>query len=274
MAVSNGDFSCSPTPLRVLQITDTHLFGDEQGELGGINTEYSCRQVFAQAAAQALPADLLLLTGDLVHDSSNAAYQRLRMRAEALGIPGLVIPGNHDNIELMRDTFSGGAVRWQGHLELGDWLVVMLDSTTPDESGGHLSPQELGRLHTLLTRYPRHHALVCLHHHPLSIGSDWIDGIGVDNGDALFAVLDRHPGVRAVLWGHVHQEFHGRHRDIELLACPSTCLQFAPGSSEFTVDAEPPGYRMLELHADGRIETRVRRLDSLPGSVDLRLGGY
>lgn len=274
MAVRNGDFSYSPTPLRVLQITDTHLFGDEQGELGGVNTECSCRQVFELAADEALPADLLLLTGDLVHDSSLAAYQRLRARAEALNVPGLVVPGNHDDVELMRKAFSDGSVRWQGHLELGNWLIVMLDSTVPGQSAGHLAPQELQRLQTLLTQYPRHHALICLHHHPLSIGSDWIDGIGVDNGDALFAVLDRHPSVRAVLWGHVHQEYSGRHRNIELLACPSTCLQFAPGSSDFTVDAEAPGYRVLELHADGRIETQVRRLAGVPGSVDLRLEGY
>lgn len=274
MAASNGDPSRFHTPLRVLQITDTHLFGDESQELGGVNTERSCRQVFDLVAQESLPADLLLITGDLVHDSSMAAYRRLRERAEALGTPGLVIPGNHDDPALMRQAFSDGGVRWQGHLVKAGWLMVMLDSTIPGEPGGHLAPQELERLSGLLADHPRHHALICLHHHPLHLGSDWIDTIGVDNGDALFALLDRYPGVRAVIWGHVHQEYRGRHRDIELLACPSTCLQFAPGESEFTVDAEAPGYRILELHPDGRIETRVRRLESMPASVDLRLGGY
>ncbi|MEX0731385.1 MAG: 3',5'-cyclic-AMP phosphodiesterase [Aquisalimonadaceae bacterium] len=274
MTASNGDPSRAPAALRVLQITDTHLFGDRQRELGGVNSDHGCRQVFDLVARDALPADLLLLTGDLVHDGSVEAYRRLRERADALGVPGLVIPGNHDNAGLMREIFAEGRVRWQGHLELGDWLVIMLDSTIEGKPGGHLAPAELQRLDDLLTRRPRHHALICLHHHPLPMGSQWIDQIGVDNGEALFAVLDRHSGVRAVLWGHVHQEFQASHGAMQLLACPSTCLQFAPGQREFTVDAEAPGYRTLNLYADGRIDTRVRRLETIPGSVDLRLAGY
>jgi Icc protein len=48
---------------------------------------------------------------------------------------------------------------------------------------------------------------------------------------------------------------------MRILATPSTCSQFKPHSDEFATDETPPAWRTLTLHADGSIETRVRRLD-------------
>jgi Icc protein len=56
--------------IKVLQITDTHLFADSNGCLLGLNTEQSLEAVIAQIRANHLPADLILATGDLVHESS------------------------------------------------------------------------------------------------------------------------------------------------------------------------------------------------------------
>ena len=55
---------------------------------------------------------------------------------------------------------------------------------------------------------------------------------------------------------------------------PSTCVQFAPGSKSFKVDNQPPGYRWLELHIDGRLETGVSRVLDTQFTVDLDSGGY
>ena len=48
-----------------------------------------------------------------------------------------------------------------------------------------------------------------------------------------------------------------RASDRVFLATPATCVQCKPGTPEPQVDERPPGYRWLELHPDGRIETRV-----------------
>jgi len=280
MTVTLGHTGPESPSLKVLQVTDTHLFGDVTQEIGGLNTEDSCRQVFEMIAAQALPADLILITGDLVHDRSLEAYARLQQRVEEMGVPALAIPGNHDDVRIMAEALQGDThlLRWEGHRVVGNWVMVMLDSTCHGKPGGHFGDAELQRLESVLASHPDKHALVCLHHHPLAMGSDWIDEIGVDNGAALFAVLERFDTVRAVIWGHVHQEFHGEYIGplgrFELLACPSTCLQFAPGESDFTVDAQAPGYRILELAADGGINTQIQRLSSVTEELDLRLGGY
>jgi len=58
------------------------------------------------------------------------------------------------------------------------------------------------------------------------------------------------------------------------MASPSTCVQFAPGSMNFRADDRPPGYRWLELHRDGRIDTGVSRVTDEDFPVDLDSGGY
>ncbi|KTC63185.1 hypothetical protein AO262_22830 [Pseudomonas fluorescens ABAC62] len=60
---------------------------------------------------------------------------------------------------------------------------------------------------------------------------------------------------------------------MRLLASPSTCIQFAPGSEDFKVSEQAPGYRWLRLHGDGRLETgveRVRHRRQATHTLDLR----
>jgi Icc protein len=113
-----------------------------------------------------------------------------------------------------------------------------------------------------------------LHHQPVEIGCDWLDQQMVSDADTFFDILDQYPGVRGVLWGHVHQEFDRQRNGVRLLASPSTCVQFAVGSAKFKADDQPPGYRWLELHSDGRIETAVSRVRDVKFVVELSSGGY
>jgi Icc protein len=72
----------------------------------------------------------------------------------------------------------------------------------------------------------------------------------------------------------VHQRLDRRHGDIQLMASPSTCVQFAPGSAGFKADPAPPGYRWLDLHEDGTLRTGISRVHGVSFKVDLDSGGY
>ena len=63
--------------------------------------------------------------------------------------------------------------------------------------------------------------------------------------------------VRATVFGHVHQEYDDDYEGIRILATPSTCRQFKPGSDKFAVDDKPPAYRHITLGADGSVETEL-----------------
>jgi len=262
-----------PGTVRLVQVTDTHLYADPQGALLGMTTLDSLDAVLDLIRAEALPADGVLATGDLVHDGSPAGYQLLRDRLARLDCPSLALPGNHDEPAALAATLATPPVRWAQEARFGDWLMVLLDSTVAGEDGGLLGDGELARLDRTLADGPDH-ALVCLHHSPLPTGSDWLDTMRLANADAFFAVLDRHPTVRGVLFGHIHLTFEAERNGVRIMASPSTCVQFAKVRPRFGVDPRPPGYRWLGLLPDGQVRSGVRRLPAPLGRIDLSASGY
>ena len=261
-------------PLRLLQITDTHLFADPAGRLKGVTTETTARAVIESARRRCPAPDLVLATGDLVHDGSRAGYERLRALFSVFDAPVACLPGNHDDGRTLREVLSEGQVRWYRHLDLAGWRCVFLDSTRPGEAGGHLAPEELAALEACLGEGGASHVLVCLHHPPVRVGSAWLDSMLVDNGPALLELLRGAPRVRALVCGHIHQALDVDLDGLRLLGAPSTCIQFLPDSRDFALDPAPPGYRWLELHADGRLDTGIERLDALPPGLELTLERY
>ncbi len=261
---------------RVLQITDTHLYADPDGCLLGLPTRRSFEAVLALARvlADGREPDAVLLSGDLVHDERPEGYLYLRGRMQDLGIPFHAIPGNHDRVGLLAGHLDPGAGQRVRGVLVGGWHLVLLDSTLPGEDGGRLGPDGLMALDLTLGACPGLPTLVCLHHQPVPVGSPWLDGIGLADGEALLAVLARHAQVRGVVWGHVHQEFDGVRSGLRLLGTPSTCVQFLPDSADFALDTRTPGLRWLDLLPDGDIETQVVRLAAYPDPIDLRQTGY
>jgi len=260
--------------LKVIQITDTHLYADSRGCLLGLNTEQSLKSVIASVRALHMPADLVLATGDLAHDGALAAYQRIYSHLKSLGIPVYCLPGNHDEAVTLRNILNNGLLHYVEHAYHGNWHLIFLNSTMPGSEGGHLNAAALQALETHLQSSPETHTLVCLHHQPVMMGSRWLDSMVVDNANDFFTIIDRHPQVRGILWGHVHQRFDRMRKHVRLMASPSTCIQFLPMSAAFAVDEAAPGYRWLSLLEDGGIETGVERLAKIPDAIDFASAGY
>lgn len=249
--------------MQVLHITDPHLYGNVGGNLRGVETDSSLRNVLDEAFANGTDAyAAVLVTGDLVQDDPSG-YLRFKSILGNLRVPVLCVPGNHDEPDLMQASLAAEPFRYCGSHAIGEWRFVMLDSYDPGHVGGRLTAAELARLDADLGRSPTH-ALVCLHHHPVTMGSRWLDGVGLANAEDFWRVIDRHPHVRGVAWGHVHQLYEGERNGVRLFATPSTCAQFLPHSDRYAVDSRPPAYRRFELHADGRIETEARWIESRP----------
>ncbi len=245
--------------LEIIQFSDTHLFDDPAATLKQVNTRQTLERCIAHARTRHPAFDLVLVTGDLSHDGGQPAYQQFRRAFTGLQQPVLVLPGNHDDPALMRAVLDRRML--SGFHQAGHWQFVLLDSMAAGEVGGRLAEDELVRLDRLLSTHDRLHTMVCIHHHPVPVGSRWLDAIMLDNAQALFSVLDRHPQVRALTWGHIHQPFHTRHGHIELFGCPSTCIQFTPREAEFSTDTRTPGYRWFALEDDGTVSTETVYLD-------------
>jgi 3',5'-cyclic-AMP phosphodiesterase len=261
--------------VRVVQLTDTHLCHSRGGTLLGMDTDHSLQAVIDLVKKERPAVDLLLGTGDLADGGAGPAYERLQQYFDQLTSDNYWLPGNHDSRAKMEAAASSD-MRLCREIRAGCWQILLLDSQVHGQVGGSLGATELEFLERALQIALQQglHTLVCLHHQPVVIGCDWLDQQMVSDAAAFFVVLDRHPGVRGVLWGHVHQEIDRQRNGVRLLASPSTCVQFAAGSAKFKADDQPPGYRWLDLHNDGRIETAVSRVRDTKFVVELDSGGY
>jgi Icc protein len=248
--------------VHLLQITDSHIFADPAACLWDMNTRQSFAAVCKQVIENKHPADALLATGDLSQDGSAESYQYLADYFERMEIPTFWIPGNHDDSRIMDEYLNSGRVNPAKQLLIGNWQVVLLDSTIAEEVCGRVSESQLAFLDSALEQFTCKHALVCLHHQALPSGSNWIDQKGLKDSARLKNLLARHDNVKGVLWGHVHQETHCSIDGVEWMSTPSSCIQFKPGAEEFCIGSERPGYRRLSLFADGHIETQVHRIDN------------
>lgn len=251
------------TPIRLLHLTDFHLFSHPQGQIKGVRTGDSLTAVLDHARAFQPDPDLVILGGDLAQDELATTYEQVAMMVGRWQTPFMVTPGNHASLPVLQQVLLpalGAISACVEQILLPGWQVIGLNSHAPGSIGGLLSDDELGRLELLLDGAGERHVLIALHHHPVEIGIRWLDEIGLQNSEAFWQVVDRYPAVRSVICGHIHQDFDAMHGTVRVLGTPSTCVQFAPLQGDFLLDARSPGYRWLELMPDGAIRTGVERI--------------
>ncbi len=245
-------------PLTILQISDTHLHAAADSRMRGVTTYATFLAVLEQAKRDPRwPVDAILATGDIVQDESRAGYERFRAALEPLGVPVYSIPGNHDDPNLMGEILMGGSFQLGGELRRGAWSIVLLSTFLAGEDAGGLGPARLQGLRRALAAHSGQHILLAMHHHPLPMGSAWLDGVALRDATAFWGIIDAHAEIRGVICGHVHQAADRMRNNVRFMSTPSTCAQFLPGSEFFALDDRPPGMRWIQLHDDGRIETEV-----------------
>lgn len=248
-------------PYKVVQVTDTHLFKEPGQTQKGVDTHQTLEAVLADIAARHRNMDALLLTGDLSQDETPESYELLgQMLAPIRSAPVYAIPGNHDNLQHLQSRLAADDFRVLADVRLGRWRIAMLNSQVPGRVHGQLGAEQIGRLNESL-RGGDEYVMVALHHPPVTIDSAWIDASRCQDGDDLLAVL-ANPPVRAVICGHVHQEFESTREGVAILTTPSTCVQFTPRVDDFGIDeSAAPGYRVFELEDDGTWSAGVHRVD-------------
>lgn len=260
--------------ISILQLSDLHILAASEDTMLGINTEHYFHACLEQAFAANQHFDLVLLTGDLAQEPCQASYRRILTSLEAYKTPCICLPGNHDDYELMQQVFNADSINCSKQVLLDNWQVISLNSQIPGDPGGRLSNEELEFLESCLSGNPGRHALIAVHHHCLESKSSWMDTMIIENSRELLAIVDKYPQVKAIITGHVHQVMDIKTASLRVLGVPSTCFQFTPGSTEFSVNDTAPGYRLIELYADGRVESEVVRLPEPLAELQSNTHGY
>lgn len=114
--------------VRILQITDTHLFAEKHETLLGINTGKAIRPYWMRSTPHS-ECDLIVATGDLAQDHSAAAYQHFAEGIASFTAPCVWLPGNHDFQPAMYSTLQESGISPAKRVLLGDhWQVLLMDS--------------------------------------------------------------------------------------------------------------------------------------------------
>ncbi|MEE2730004.1 MAG: 3',5'-cyclic-AMP phosphodiesterase [Pseudomonadota bacterium] len=259
--------------IRIIQLSDCHLFKSTEGKLLGLNTEQSLSLVMDLIKEEQPAIDLVLATGDLSQDGSSESYARFHQWMASFSSPVYWLPGNHDLTDIMSNHQAAKRMS-PCVIDAGGWQVIMLDSTIRGKVPGNFADSELRFLEKSLQASQGKHVLIALHHQPVPVGSAWLDQQIVGNAAEFFKVVDQFSNVRSIIWGHVHQVFETERKGVKLMSVPSTCVQFLPNSQDFAVDKESPGYRWIDLNPDGTLDSGVSRVTGVEFVVDYSVKGY
>jgi len=243
----------------------------EGTELIGVDTQASLEAVLEQALGERTP-DAVIASGDLAHDPLPQIYHRFVETVQRFTqAPLMCLPGNHDVLDAMR---SAGLPL--APVRAGGWSLLPLDSHEDDAPRALITAQDQAATAALLAAAAGEHCLIATHHPPVPVNCPWLDKDRIQKAEELIEWLSERSAVhgaarlRGIVFGHTHQVVDDVCGGLPVYGAPSTCFQFTPNSTSFSIDTLPPGYRWLELSDDGGIESQVRRVDSFPIQVQLK----
>jgi len=248
-------------PLKVIQISDPHLFGDPAGVLRDVVTRQSLRAVLTHIIQHEAPFDVVVVTGDLAQDESEPAYAALAQMLAVLELPVLCLPGNHDDPKWLNAHLNTQPLSCAPLHRFGMWDFHLLNTRVVGEVYGRIDRAELDALGDRLSQsHKDRYSAVWLHHPPFAVGSRWLDDSCLQEAQGFLDLCHDAKQVRAIFCGHVHQSFESKHGNMLLASAPSTCAQFRPQSDDYALDDRPPGYRVSQFYADGSVESEARWL--------------
>lgn len=184
--------------------------------------------------------DCVVITGDLTDHGHPEEYAALREIIGDPPVPVHLAPGNHDDREAMLDAFAGGplmsgSIEAHYAVEYPEATVVVLDSYLPGSTAGRLGRAQLDWLAEVLRRRPDTPAVLGLHHPPVPVGIELLDGMRLQDGEALLELVEAHPNVVRVMAGHVHRTITAGLVTVAPSTYRQTGLELRPGRT--------PGYR-------------------------------
>lgn len=257
----------------IAQITDTHIKQPGKLTYGKVNTAEYLQRAVARLNAQRPRPDLVVITGDLVDFGHPLEYAHLRALLQPLEIPFLLVPGNHDERDALRQAFPEHSyLPAQGflHYAIEDRYalrIIGLDTVVPGEGRGELCAQRLRWLSDTLAAQPGKPTLILMHHPPFMCGIEHMERIGLTGMGEFADIMRQHPQVQAVLCGHLHRNIFttvgGRPALCSVGPAHQVALELEGGErGGFTL--EPPGY-LLHRWKDGQLLSHAVVLGEFEG---------
>ena len=262
------------TPYIIGQVSDMHVRAGGELSNGVVDTAAALRRCIDHLLQLKQRPHVVLFTGDLVDSAVAAEYEELRRLLAPLPMPWYLIPGNHDDRDVLRESFPDHAYlrQWapyvQYTIEDAPLRLIGLDTVIPGEGGGRLCEQRLDWLDRTLAAGGDRASLVFMHHPPFLCGIHRMDEIRLEAPERLAEVLSRHPRVERLICGHVHRSIQTRFAGTVASTCPGSAHQIfldlaADTPVQFTL--EPPGYQLHLWSRDAGVVSHTVAVGDFPG---------
>jgi 3',5'-cyclic-AMP phosphodiesterase len=235
--------------VKVIQITDTHLFATDELDIFGVKSNLKFKEVVDKILDEdSHDADMIFLTGDISQDETADSYQKVISILAKINLPIYWIPGNHDNIAQLESVFKNAKNCIQGrNLLLAHWNLIFLNTKMDGTAEGYLSQSELQFLENTLRKNDNKTAIV-MHHHPAPVGTPFIDSYILRNRDEFWDIVTGSK-VQLIICGHVHGDYKFKYNNIVIESSPATCLQWQKGTKNLEIDTKI-GYKIYYFHHD------------------------
>jgi len=248
--------------MKIIQITDAHLFNDPSKTKDNINHHDTFHQCIDLAKKQ--KPDLVLATGDFVNDIDSAAYDYVVKGFEELNCPCHWVLGNHDEDPVLAKKCLALGRNLSNQKQIitnNNWQIILLDSQWNNEFAGYLDKQEIEFLTRCLEQC-KLPTLIALHHNPVDMNNIAYEPINLSNAHEFFEAIkpyEKTQQIKLCLFGHVHHAYKKTQQGINFYGCPSTCRQNVPNITGFMRDKISAGIREVVLSTNGSYTTQVLR---------------
>lgn len=241
----------------IAQITDLHVQPAGGLAYGVVDTNHLLKAAVAQLNRLQPQPDLVVATGDLVDEGTEAEYDMLKSLLAPLQAPLYLGLGNHDNRDAFRKVFSDlpyvpstGLIQYT--IEDFPVRMLMLDTLVDGEGYGEMDEPRLHWLESQLAAIPDRPTIVFMHHPPFSTRMIGLDDIKCRGGDAMAEIIARYPCVQRVACGHLHRSIQIQWAETGGSVAPSVAHQVAlrlHSSLPAAFVMEPPAFHLHVLSA-------------------------
>ena len=261
----------------IAHISDTHIAAPGLKTNGIAPMAENLERCVDAINALTVPPDAVLLSGDVTNEFTHDEAQRAAGILAALNSPLYLVPGNHDDRDVLWDVFGGGAVpsRTDGFINYVinglDLRIIALDTVAQGHSGGAFCNTRAVWLRETLADGGDQPTVIFMHHPPLKCGVPETDQDGFDGADELGAVVAEYPNIQRILCGHIHLLTHARWNGTIVTTAPSMGMQLtldltqAHPSKFYLTD---PGYLLHNWTPEKALITHAVTVQEMDGPYE------
>lgn len=195
--------------------------------------------------------EAIIVTGDISNDGSQWSYDYVCKAFDALGVPVLCCPGNHDPVS----TFPYGSTNRS--IYVGGWKIILLNSVMKDEeylnknrASGYIYPEAMAWLREELNEQIP--TCIALHHPTLDPGG-WLNRKLLINREDFNSVIQNYEHVKLVMYGHIHYYTCEKIGHVVYTSASSVGFAFDKDLPKFQIADGKEGFSVIDISNDIKV---------------------